>query len=113
MQPSPHAESVSQSPVEAEAPSANAAADSRELPRPSPAPTSKRGRLAPGFAAKLNLLVDLLLVVGALLGSTLLMGHQLQVGNLDFWALLGMAGLGWVLVGTALCLYDPRFADRA
>jgi exopolysaccharide biosynthesis polyprenyl glycosylphosphotransferase len=72
-----------------------------------------RGRLAAGFAAKLNLLVDLMLVVGALGGSTLMMGHSLQVTNLDLWLLLGMAGLGWLLLGTALCLYDPRFSDRA
>ncbi len=85
------------------------------VPAPVSAPTVKatRGRLAPGFAAKLNLLVDLLIVVGALLGSTVLMGHKLQVSNLDLWILLGMAGLGWLLVGTALCLYDPRFSDRA
>jgi lipopolysaccharide/colanic/teichoic acid biosynthesis glycosyltransferase len=41
------------------------------------------------------------------------MGHPVQVGNLDLWLMLGVAGLGWLLVGTALCLYDPRFADRA
>jgi hypothetical protein len=35
------------------------------------------------------------------------------LGNLDLWLLLGVAGLGWLLVGTALCLYDPRFSDRA
>ena len=80
---------------------------------PVSAPASRRGRLAPGFAAKLNLLVDLFLVVGALLGSTLLMGHKLHMGSLDLWLLLGMAGLGWLLLGTALCLYDPRFSDRA
>jgi exopolysaccharide biosynthesis polyprenyl glycosylphosphotransferase len=51
--------------------------------------------------------------MGALLGSTMLMGHELQVRNLDLWVLLGMAGLGWLLVGTALCLYDPRFSDRS
>jgi exopolysaccharide biosynthesis polyprenyl glycosylphosphotransferase len=81
---------------------------------PPPAPSKPvRGKLAPGFAAKLNLLVDLLLVVAALLGSTVLMGHSIQLGNLDLWLLLGVAGLGWLLVGTALCLYDPRFSDRA
>ncbi|ADO75643.1 exopolysaccharide biosynthesis polyisoprenyl-phosphate hexose-1-phosphate transferase EpsZ [Stigmatella aurantiaca] len=72
-----------------------------------------KGRLAPGFAAKLNLLADLAWVVVALLGSTLLAGHSLQLANLDFWLLLGVAGLGWVLVGTTLCLYDARFSDRA
>ena len=93
--------------------SASHGAETRGLPLPTPAPKSTRGRLAPGFASKLNLLVDLLLVVGALLGSTLLMGHKLQMGNLDLWLLLGMAGLAWLLLGTALCLYDPRFSDRA
>jgi len=72
-----------------------------------------RGRLAPGFTSRLNLLVDLALVVGALLGSTVWMGHSVQVGSLDLWLMLGVAGLGWLLVGSALCLYDPRFADRA
>jgi exopolysaccharide biosynthesis polyprenyl glycosylphosphotransferase len=80
---------------------------------PAAAPKTTRGKLAPGFAAKLNMLVDLLLVVAALLGSTVLMGHSIQLGNLDLWLLLGVAGLGWLLVGTALCLYDPRFSDRA
>ncbi|WP_422723937.1 exopolysaccharide biosynthesis polyisoprenyl-phosphate hexose-1-phosphate transferase EpsZ [Hyalangium rubrum] len=83
------------------------------MPLPAPSPKPVRGRLAPGFAARLNLLVDLLLVVASLVGSTLLMGHSLQLGNLDLWLLLGVAGLGWLLVGTALCLYDPRFSDRA
>jgi exopolysaccharide biosynthesis polyprenyl glycosylphosphotransferase len=57
--------------------------------------------------------VDLLLVVAALLGSTVLRGLPLQAGHLDLWLMLGVAGLGWLLVGTALCLYDPRFSDRA
>ena len=87
--------------------------DGKGMPLPAPAPKPTRGRLAPGFAARLNMLVDLLLVVGALLGSTVLMGHSLQLGNLDLWLMLGVAGLGWLLVGTALCLYDPRFSDRA
>jgi exopolysaccharide biosynthesis polyprenyl glycosylphosphotransferase len=83
-----------------------------EPPPPEPKKTT-RGRLAPGFASKLNLLVDLLLVVASLMVSTLLMGHSLQLNNLDLWLLLGVAGLGWLLVGTALCLYDPRFSDRS
>ncbi|HLL04136.1 MAG TPA: exopolysaccharide biosynthesis polyisoprenyl-phosphate hexose-1-phosphate transferase EpsZ [Myxococcaceae bacterium] len=80
---------------------------------PTAVPQTEGGRLAPGFASKLNLLVDLVLVVGALLGSTVLMGHPLQVGNLDLWLLVGLAGLSWLLVGSALCLYDPRFSDRS
>ncbi|WP_224372766.1 exopolysaccharide biosynthesis polyisoprenyl-phosphate hexose-1-phosphate transferase EpsZ [Hyalangium versicolor] len=88
-------------------------AEGRELLLPAPAPRVTRGRLAAGFAAKLNLLVDLMWVMGSLLGSTVLMGHSLQLGNLDLWLLLGVAGLGWLLLGTALCLYDSRFSDRA
>jgi len=80
---------------------------------PTAVPQAGGGRLAPGFASRLNLLVDLCLVVAALLGSTVLMGHPLQLGNLDLWLLLGVAGLSWLLVGSALCLYDPRFSDRS
>ena len=93
--------------------SAAGAAPAAGLPLPAPAPKVTRGRLAQGFASKLNLLVDLLLVMGTLMGSTVLMGHSLQPGNLDLWLMLGMAGLGWALLGTALCLYDPRFSDRS
>jgi hypothetical protein len=85
----------------------------RSLRAPEGVSRAENGRLAPGFAAKLNLLVDLLLVMGALLGSTVLMGHSLQLGHLDLWLMLGVAGLGWLLVGSALCLDDPRLSDRA
>ncbi|SEM35967.1 exopolysaccharide biosynthesis polyprenyl glycosylphosphotransferase [Stigmatella aurantiaca] len=111
--------SVPKESAESSAPSRepNKVAAVAEAPRVFVAPmrTTKpvRGRLAPGFAAKLNLLADLAWVVVALLGSTLLAGHSLQLSNLDFWLLLGVAGLGWVLVGTTLCLYDARFSDRA
>ncbi|HLL04921.1 MAG TPA: exopolysaccharide biosynthesis polyisoprenyl-phosphate hexose-1-phosphate transferase EpsZ [Myxococcaceae bacterium] len=84
-----------------------------QQPLSSPAPQAVRGQLAPGSSSKLNLLVDLVLVVGALLGSTVLMGHSIQLGNLDLWLMLGLAGLSWLLVGSALCLYDPRFSDRS
>jgi exopolysaccharide biosynthesis polyprenyl glycosylphosphotransferase len=69
-------------------------------------------RFAAGFAAKLNLVVDLLLVAVALLASTALMGHALRWERADMWALLGVGMGTWLLVGTALCLYDVRFADR-
>ncbi len=85
----------------------------QQLILPTAVPQAGGGRLAPGFASQLNLLVDLVLVMAALLGSTVLMGHSIQLGNLDLWLLLGVAGLGWLLVGSALCLYDPRFSDRA
>ncbi|MFL5343939.1 MAG: exopolysaccharide biosynthesis polyisoprenyl-phosphate hexose-1-phosphate transferase EpsZ [Hyalangium sp.] len=110
---SPHlAAQLSKSMAEAASP-ASSGSETRGLSLPPPAPRSTLGRLAPGFAAKLNLLVDLMLVMGALLGSTVLMGHSIQLTNPDMWLLLGMAGLGWVLLGTTLCLYDPRFSDRA
>jgi exopolysaccharide biosynthesis polyprenyl glycosylphosphotransferase len=87
--------------------------DRQQLTLPTPSAQAACGRLTPGFSSKLNLLADLVVVVAALLGSTVLMGHPLQVGTLDLWLMLGMACLGWLLVGTALCLYDPCFADRA
>ena len=71
-----------------------------------------RGRWTPGSAWKLNLLVDVLLAVGALVGSTVLMGHAFQPGNPDLWLLASLGVLAWLLAGTALCLYDPRFSDR-
>ncbi|MDY7225033.1 exopolysaccharide biosynthesis polyisoprenyl-phosphate hexose-1-phosphate transferase EpsZ [Hyalangium rubrum] len=89
----------------------------KRLPPPGPSRStlqhSNLGVLFPGFAAKLNLLVDLLLVMSALLGSTVLMGYPHQLGHLDLWLMLGVAGLVWLLVGSALCLYDPRVSDRA
>ncbi|HYO54638.1 sugar transferase, partial [Archangium sp.] len=69
-------------------------------------------RFAPGFAAKLNLAVDVALVVAALLISTTMMGHDLHLERTDVWVLLGVGVVSWLVVGTALCLYDVRFADR-
>ena len=83
---------------------------------PTPAPTepvvTEPTRYAPGFAAKLNLSVDVVLVVAALLVSTLLMHPSLRVGSGELWALLGVGIITWLVVGTTLCLYDVRFADR-
>jgi exopolysaccharide biosynthesis polyprenyl glycosylphosphotransferase len=75
--------------------------------------TSSRGRVAAGSASKLNLLVDVLLCVGALVGSTALLGHTLQASNPDAWLLASLGALTWLLAGTALCFYDPRFSDRS
>jgi exopolysaccharide biosynthesis polyprenyl glycosylphosphotransferase len=75
--------------------------------------TSSRGRLAPGSTSKLNLLVDVLLGVGALVGAMALMAPPLQPGNLDMWLLASLGALTWLLASTALCLYDPRFSDRS
>ncbi len=72
----------------------------------------KTSRFAPGFAAKLNMVSDLVLVVAALLISTTLMGHDLHLERTDVWVLLGVGVISWLVVGTALCVYDVRFADR-
>ncbi|MET0404626.1 MAG: sugar transferase, partial [Cystobacter sp.] len=69
-------------------------------------------RFASGFAAKMNMMADLVLVVAALLISTTLMGHDLHLERTDVWVLLGVGVISWLVVGTALCLYDVRFADR-
>lgn len=69
-------------------------------------------RFAPGFAAKMNMAADLVLVVAALLISTTMMGHDLHLERTDVWVLLSVGVMAWLVVGTALCLYDARFADR-
>ncbi|OJH34786.1 exopolysaccharide biosynthesis polyisoprenyl-phosphate hexose-1-phosphate transferase EpsZ [Cystobacter ferrugineus] len=76
---------------------------------PAPVPPSL---FAPGFTAKVNLLTDLVLVVAALLTSTTLMGHDLRLERTDVWVLLGVGVVSWLVSGTALCLYDTRFAQR-
>ncbi|XXF78063.1 sugar transferase [Myxococcaceae bacterium GXIMD 01537] len=76
-----------------------------------PTPVEPEGRhpLAPGFASKLNLAVDLLLVLGALWAATLLKGRPPALELL--W--LGLASsAAWLVTGTALCLYDPRVVER-
>jgi exopolysaccharide biosynthesis polyprenyl glycosylphosphotransferase len=77
-----------------------------------PAAEPQPSRFAPGFAAKMNMAVDLVLVVAALLISTTMMGHDLHLERTDVWVLLGVGIVAWLFVGTALCLYDVRFADR-
>jgi exopolysaccharide biosynthesis polyprenyl glycosylphosphotransferase len=75
--------------------------------------TADTPRLAPGFAAKLNLTVDLVLLVGVLAGAAWLSG---QLQGVQGWALPCVAltaVLVWLITGTALCLYDSRFAERS
>ncbi|MFP2906534.1 exopolysaccharide biosynthesis polyisoprenyl-phosphate hexose-1-phosphate transferase EpsZ [Pyxidicoccus sp. 3LFB2] len=70
-------------------------------------------KLAPGFAAKLNLTVDLVLMSAVLVGAAWL-GNQLTPGS--GWVVPGMvltALVTWIITGTALCLYDSRFAERS
>ncbi|WP_239576257.1 exopolysaccharide biosynthesis polyisoprenyl-phosphate hexose-1-phosphate transferase EpsZ [Archangium primigenium] len=79
---------------------------------PGRAVQAEPSRFAPGFAAKLNLVVDVVLVVAALLIATTLMGHDLHLERTDVWVLLVVGVVSWLVVGTALCLYDVHFADR-
>ncbi|WP_395853225.1 exopolysaccharide biosynthesis polyisoprenyl-phosphate hexose-1-phosphate transferase EpsZ [Cystobacter fuscus] len=79
---------------------------------PPPPATVPPSRFAPGFAAKLNMVTDVVLVVTALLTATTLMGHDLRLERTDVWVLLGVGVISWLVAGTALCLYDARFAER-
>jgi len=79
---------------------------------PTRAAQPEPSRFAPGFAAKMNLVADVVLVVAALLISTTLMGHDLHLERTDLWVLLGVGVISWLVVGTALCLYDVHFANR-
>ncbi|NVJ10670.1 sugar transferase [Myxococcus sp. AM001] len=70
-------------------------------------------KLAPGFAAKLNLTVDLVLLSSVLAGSAWLSG---QLSAESGWKVSGLvlaAWMVWIVTGTALCLYDSRFAERS
>jgi exopolysaccharide biosynthesis polyprenyl glycosylphosphotransferase len=78
----------------------------------SPSESKRLLRLPPGLASKLNLVVDLGLVVASLLICTSVMGHDLNLERTDISVLLGVGLVAWVFLGTALCLYDARFADR-
>ncbi len=70
-------------------------------------------KLAPGFAAKLNLTVDLVLMASVLVADAWLR-NQLTPGS--GWLVPGLvltALVTWIITGTALCLYDSRFAERS
>lgn len=86
--------------AEEPAPPAAPAAPAELAPEPRPP-------LSPGFAAKLNLTVDLALLVGALYASARLGGAGLELP----WVVLASVAV-WLVTGTALCLYDARFAER-
>ncbi|MFP2898585.1 exopolysaccharide biosynthesis polyisoprenyl-phosphate hexose-1-phosphate transferase EpsZ [Corallococcus sp. 4LFB] len=70
-------------------------------------------RLAPGFAAKLNLTVDVALLVGVLLGSAWMRGGLTFPMSWELPSMVVTAVLVWLITGTALCLYDSRFAERS
>ncbi|QSQ28477.1 sugar transferase [Pyxidicoccus parkwayensis] len=70
-------------------------------------------KLAPGFAAKLNLTVDLALMSAVLVAAAWLGG---QLTTESGWVVSGLVVTSlvtWIITGTALCLYDSRFADRS
>ena len=66
-------------------------------------------KLTPGFAAKLNLSVDLVLMSAVLVGAVWVTPESGWLVT----ALVVTALLTWIITGTALCLYDSRFADRS
>ncbi|WP_426756017.1 exopolysaccharide biosynthesis polyisoprenyl-phosphate hexose-1-phosphate transferase EpsZ [Myxococcus sp. Y35] len=70
-------------------------------------------KLAPGFAAKLNLTVDLVLLSLVLAGSAWLSGELPAASDWKVPSLVLAAWGVWIVTGTALCLYDSRFADRS
>jgi exopolysaccharide biosynthesis polyprenyl glycosylphosphotransferase len=77
-----------------------------------PAVPRSSSLFASGLSARLNLTVDLVLVVVSLLTCVSVMGHNLQLERTDIAVLLGVGLVSWLFSGTALCLYDVRFADR-
>lgn len=70
-------------------------------------------KLAPGFAAKLNLTVDLVLMSTVLVADAWLRDQLVPGSGWLVSGLVLMALVTWIITGTALCLYDSRFAERS
>ena len=70
-------------------------------------------KLAPGFAAKLNLTVDLALMSAVLVGASWLGGLLTAESGWVVTGLVLASLVTWIITGTALCLYDSRFAERS
>jgi exopolysaccharide biosynthesis polyprenyl glycosylphosphotransferase len=70
-------------------------------------------KLAPGFAAKLNLTVDLALLTAVVVATGILGQPPVPVSGWMLPATVLMALVVWIITGTALCLYDSRFAERS
>lgn len=68
------------------------------------------GRIAAGSVARLSLLLDLLALVVASLGATLLSGHDITPG-LSTFAVVAIAT--WMITAMALRQYDPWASDRS
>lgn len=67
------------------------------------------GRIAAGAVARVSLLLDLLALVVAALGATLLSGHELD-GGLTTFCFAAMTT--WAVTAMALRQYDPWASDR-
>jgi exopolysaccharide biosynthesis polyprenyl glycosylphosphotransferase len=70
-------------------------------------------KLAPGFAAKLNLTVDLALLTAVVVATGILGQPPVPISGWMLPAAVLMALVVWIITGTALCLYDSRFAERS
>jgi exopolysaccharide biosynthesis polyprenyl glycosylphosphotransferase len=70
-------------------------------------------KLAPGFAAKLNLTVDLVLMTAVLVVTSWLGGMLTPESGWVVPGLVLASLVTWIITGTALCLYDSRFAERS
>ncbi|HZI15096.1 MAG TPA: exopolysaccharide biosynthesis polyisoprenyl-phosphate hexose-1-phosphate transferase EpsZ [Myxococcus sp.] len=70
-------------------------------------------KLAPGFAAKLNLTVDLALLTAVLVATGILGQPPVPVSGWMLPTVVVSALVVWIITGTALCLYDSRFAERS
>jgi len=68
------------------------------------------GRIAAGSVARVSLLLDLLALVVASLGATLLSGNEITSG-LSTFSVVAIAT--WVLTAMALRQYDPWASDRS
>ncbi|MBZ4419141.1 sugar transferase [Myxococcus sp. RHST-1-4] len=70
-------------------------------------------KLAPGFAAKLNLTVDLVLMSAVLAVDAWLRGQHTPESGWLVPGLVVTALVTWIITGTAVCLYDSRFVERS
>ncbi|MCP3137198.1 exopolysaccharide biosynthesis polyisoprenyl-phosphate hexose-1-phosphate transferase EpsZ [Pyxidicoccus xibeiensis] len=70
-------------------------------------------KLAPGFAAKLNLTVDLILMTAVLGTASWLDGQLTPESGWVVPSLVLTSLMTWIITGTALCLYDSRFVERS
>src|SRR5437660_109624 len=68
---------------------------------------STLGKLAPGFSSRLNLLVDLLLLVGAVQVSAFWTTQHFHPASVTLaWLSLALVAV-WLITATALRHYDP------